>query len=363
MSKRVQDEGDFTNVEGGGRGVPTRDESESSRLAEGTGSVAGDHDGEVRDLAVRLKALETYIQTLQEAARDDIEHLREDNASLKVEIGLMKLAVASGRAVPSGPSAGFKVPEPKAFGGARNSKELENFLWDMEEYFRVAGVPDCEKVALTSMYLSGDAKLWWRSRVADDASAGREKIESWDRLKKELKGQFLPGNASWFARESLRRLTHSGTLRDYVKTFSSLMLDVQNMSEDDKLFNFMSGLQPWAQAELRRQAVRDLPTAMAVADGLADYHGPNAQGKNGGKTHGESGNGKSVSKDKYMPMETNAVAEVSESRASTQVVCWTCGGNHFKRNCPKKQKLNAVKEDEPKDDGSPIGYCGPLRMV
>ncbi|RVW81922.1 putative mitochondrial protein [Vitis vinifera] len=55
-------------------------------------------------------------------------------------------------------------------------------------------------------------------------------------------------------------------VREYVKEFSSLMLDIKNMSEEDKLFNFMSGLQGWAQKELWRQGVRDLPAAMVAAD-------------------------------------------------------------------------------------------------
>lgn len=78
--------------------------------------------------------------------------MREDNASLKVEIGLLKKAVANGHAVPSGPGVGFKVPEPKAFGVTQNTKELENFLWDREEYFRVTDVPGGEKVAMTSVW-------------------------------------------------------------------------------------------------------------------------------------------------------------------------------------------------------------------
>ena len=60
-------------------------------------------------------------------------------------------------------------------------------------------------------------------------------------------------------------------MREYVKTFSSLMLDIKNMSEEDKLFNFISGLQPWAQTELKRQAVHDLPTVMSAVDALVDY--------------------------------------------------------------------------------------------
>lgn len=58
------------------------------------------------------------------------------------------------------------VPDPKSFSGTRNAKDLENFLWDMEEYFKAARVPEGEKVRITSMYLTGDAnKLWWRRRM------------------------------------------------------------------------------------------------------------------------------------------------------------------------------------------------------
>ena len=73
------------------------------------------------------------------------------------------------------------------------------------------------------------------------------------------------------AREALKRLRHIGSVKDYVKEFSSLMLDIKNMSEEGKLFNFMSGLQGWAQTELRRQGVRDLPVAMATINCLVDY--------------------------------------------------------------------------------------------
>lgn len=53
-----------------------------------------------------------------------------------------------------------KVLERKPFEGARSSKELENFKWDMETYFRATRVPDEKKISITSMYLSSDAKLW-----------------------------------------------------------------------------------------------------------------------------------------------------------------------------------------------------------
>lgn len=50
-------------------------------------------------------------------------------------------------------------------------------------------------------------------------------------------------NDAWIARESLKTLKQVGLVRDYVKTFCSLMLDVSNMSKEDKLFNFLMNLQ------------------------------------------------------------------------------------------------------------------------
>ena len=73
------------------------------------------------------------------------------------ELVVLKQAVAtaSGGVGSSKP----KVPELKAFGDARSSKELENYLCDMEHYFSVAKVRLAEQVNITVMYLLSDAKL------------------------------------------------------------------------------------------------------------------------------------------------------------------------------------------------------------
>ena len=70
------------------------------------------------------------------------------------------------------PPAKVRMPAPKPFGGARNAKDLENFLWDMEQYFIAARIPFGEQVTITTTYLSGDGKLWWRTRSSDDATVG-----------------------------------------------------------------------------------------------------------------------------------------------------------------------------------------------
>ncbi|KAL0419179.1 UNVERIFIED_CONTAM: hypothetical protein Sradi_1331400 [Sesamum radiatum] len=121
---------------------------------------------------------------------------------VQAEVNLLKRVV--GRDKDCAPMSKVKVHDPKPFGSAHSAKELENFLWDIETYFQAARIPEAEKVSITSMYLTSDAKLWWRTRLSDDASANWDKIEMWDVLKKELKDQFLPYITSWLARESLR---------------------------------------------------------------------------------------------------------------------------------------------------------------
>ncbi|KAL4597902.1 hypothetical protein ACB092_11G021700 [Castanea dentata] len=103
--------------------------------------------------------------------------IRETTSQLETEIALLKRAV-SGLPREGEVVTKVKVPEPKPFNGAKSAKGLENFLWDMEQYFKAARVLDQEKVIITSMYLSRDANLWWRTCVEDDADASRGKIDS-----------------------------------------------------------------------------------------------------------------------------------------------------------------------------------------
>ena len=277
-------------------------------------------------------------------------------SAIENDIALLKAtAVGAGSSVRGGEGSKLKVPEPKQFGGSRNAKELENFLWDMEQYFRAARVAERDQVTITSMYLEGDAKLWWRTRLDDDASAGRPRIETWETLKKELRDQFLPLNAAWVAREALKKLKHTGTVRDYVKEFSSLMLDVKNMSEDDKLFNFFSGLQPWAQAELRRQNVKELPTAIAVADSLVDYKIEPSSSKGDKKKEGDGKQGRK----KNGESSKQRGSDVPQGRGNSNSGCFLCNGDHKIRNCPKRNRLTALVTEDVHSGSEDAGECTP----
>ena len=75
--------------------------------------------------------------------------------------------------------------------------------------------------------------------------ARKLQVVEWGTVKKELVDLYLLTNVVWLSRESLKRLKHTSSARDYVKEFSSLMLVIRNMFKEDKLFNFILGLHRW----------------------------------------------------------------------------------------------------------------------
>ena len=68
-------------------------------------------------------------------------------------------------------------------------------------------------------------------------------IEMWEDFKREIKRQFYPEDVAYLARKNMRRLKHTGSKHDYVKEFSSLMLEIPNITEEELLFNFRDSLQ------------------------------------------------------------------------------------------------------------------------
>ena len=171
-----------------------------------------------------------------------------------------------------GGSGGMKIkpPKPRTFDGNRDAKEVDNFIFDMEQYFRICQVEDAFKVDTATMYLVDDAKLWWRAKYAD-IQAKIVTLDSWEDLKKEIKTQFYPENTEFVARTKLATLQHKNSIREYVREYTACMLEINDMSEKDRLFNFVRGLKDWAQREIWRQKIDTLAGAIAAAERLMDY--------------------------------------------------------------------------------------------
>lgn len=103
-----------------------------------------------------------------------------------------------------------------------------------------------QKWPLANIHLIDNAKLWWKSKV-NDAHNGLGTINTWDNLKKELRAQLFLENVEYIPRRKLRELRHTGTIQDYMKQFSPVMLDICDMSDKYKVFIFVEGLKQSAR--------------------------------------------------------------------------------------------------------------------
>ena len=96
--------------------------------------------GSQRDLMeTRDKTFEEQMETLCDKLLTMTEEFHKRTRSLEGEFVLLTQAMVHGTPSASDPpSTKVRVPEPKPFGGGHNAKDLENFFWDMEQYFIVA---------------------------------------------------------------------------------------------------------------------------------------------------------------------------------------------------------------------------------
>ncbi|KAL0461177.1 UNVERIFIED_CONTAM: hypothetical protein Slati_0005300 [Sesamum latifolium] len=326
-------------------GQATIPEDETSRLAETVMNL----EEKISSLEVEITGLNSELedcrQMIQELASGfgggGIADMRRDMEQMSIQIGLLQRAVSNASVVAHDTGARLRIPEPKAYGGARDAKEVDNFLFAMEQYFLAANVEDeARKVSTVTMYLTGDAKLWWRTKYSD-IQENQVRLDTWAILREASRVQFFPENVENNARRALRKLEDTGSMQDYVKSFSALMLDIRDMSEKDKLFTFMKGLKPWARLELQRERNK---TGRAKS-----FRSNSNRGGGDRKPHAQTGPQGSSNRNK--PQENR------QGVPQRSTGCFLCDGPHRYRDCPNKQLLNALATFTNK--ASPAKLVGP----
>ncbi|XP_070013739.1 uncharacterized protein [Nicotiana sylvestris] len=203
------------------------------------------------------------------------------------------------------------------------------------------------------MYLQGDAKLWWRVKY-EAIKAGEDALKTWAELKATIHLQFFPENVKYNAMRKLRELRQTKSVRDYVREFSVLMVNIHDIGDKDKLFTFLEGLKPYARMELQRQRVDTLSRVIQAAECLGDYQVEarkdrpqppvragfkGVQPSNGASSR--SGGDPSATKSKAPSSGNNSATSNNNDRGRKPPSgCRHCGGPHWNNECPHAQ-MNA----------------------
>ena len=111
----------------------------------------------------KMKEAITSLKFRLMEALDVIESLKAEVEALKED-----REVGGSTSLDREREARVEFPRPPMFKGVRNTQEVENFRWDLENYFKCNRVrSDVNKINTAVLYLSDMAMLWWRRKDSD----------------------------------------------------------------------------------------------------------------------------------------------------------------------------------------------------
>ncbi|KAL0457999.1 UNVERIFIED_CONTAM: hypothetical protein Slati_0427100 [Sesamum latifolium] len=150
---------------------------------------------EITVLSFELEDCRQVVQEMASAYRGGgIADMRRDMEQMSIQIGLLQRVVSNAHVVAHDAGVRLRIPKPKAYNGVRDAKEVENFLFDIEQYFLAVNVEDeARKESIAIMYLTGDAKLWWRTKYAE-IQANQVRLDTWALLREAIHEQFFLEN-------------------------------------------------------------------------------------------------------------------------------------------------------------------------
>ncbi|KAA0061261.1 senescence-specific cysteine protease sag39 [Cucumis melo var. makuwa] len=130
-------------------------------IQDSSGSVA--HIKEhVNELDNSQKIHLEMINDMLEDFRATLDIVRNEIEDVNTRLSLLMRGMANQAPVGGAiPVSGVNILKLKPFCKARDAKALENFIFDLEKYFKAINTVTKEvKVTLATMHLSEDAKLW-----------------------------------------------------------------------------------------------------------------------------------------------------------------------------------------------------------
>jgi hypothetical protein len=149
--------------------------------------------------------------------------------------------------------------KPSTYNGSIKAN-VELWVFEMEQYFKVTRMPATEQVDFAISFLRDVALIWAREWSSSEAHSS-----SWSEFKQQLFTRFRPVEATKTARAVLKTLKQRGSVSDYCSHFSRILQSVTNMSMEDRIDRFIDGLNANIADEVERMCPNSLEQAMSIA--------------------------------------------------------------------------------------------------
>ncbi|GJS52845.1 hypothetical protein Tco_0626207 [Tanacetum coccineum] len=142
-------------------------------------------------------------------------------------------------------------------------------------------------------------------------------------------------NVKHEAKSRLRKLKHFGTIREYVKEFTTLILKILDLFYQEYLFYFLEGLQGCARTELERRGVQDLATAITHEKALIDL----SEWRSSKPTNEDSGDEQGGGEKQVTDRDDGARRLPQKEKTSYKSIIFSCAMDHTKREIVLKNEF------------------------
>ncbi|XP_057522136.1 probable receptor-like protein kinase At5g39020 isoform X2 [Amaranthus tricolor] len=264
----------------------------------------------------------------------------------------------------------LKVDIPE-FEGRLDGDEFLEWVRTVERVFDYKNTDEEKKVKIVALKLRKYASTWWANKCAKREREGKDKIRSWEKMKKQMKEKFLP---SYYMQENFTKLQHlqqdGRSVEEYGREFETMIMRC-DLKEDDHqtLVRFLNGLdskirnivelQPYACLDdlinLAHKVDKQQRTKMKETSRFTSARTTNFNSYQENTPHSYS---KAHSQDSTALQNNNSKQPLSmpntpkpNTNSFTPRRCFKCQGlGHISSECPNRKMVNLVEFDDHQEE-------------
>ena len=225
----------------------------------------------------------------------------------------------------------------------------------VEHVFEYYDSPEREKVKLVATKMCKNASIWWKNMKRQRERVGKKKIQTWGKMKKELKRKYLPFNYCQDIYLKFQNFKQRDlSVEEHWAKFVNLIIkgDLQEAEEICIAHHYIPGLRSSIARAIFLQPYNSFQDVM----NLALKVGTN-------KKYGNSTTTKSVANEGFVEGSnslnpsgtkttlTQVKSEAQQELASKSKTCFRCQGfGHTDSECPNQKAFALIEEDEAKEE-------------
>uniref|UniRef100_A0A0D3BMK7 CCHC-type domain-containing protein n=1 Tax=Brassica oleracea var. oleracea TaxID=109376 RepID=A0A0D3BMK7_BRAOL len=254
---------------------------------------------------------------------------------------------------------GIKLDIPEYHGGSQPEDLLDWFV-TADEFLEFKEVPANKQVSYVTTRFRSHAASWWNQVKLTRTRRRKEKIHSWDKLKKHMRKTFIPYNFERLLFQKFHNIRQgSRSVEDYANEFYQMLTRVDiHDSEDQLVARFIAGLlsqlpnmlqqfDPSSVAEARQRALLvEQQTRLGANQWPGNNRSRNTATADDSKSTTATTNSTGQNQTTHPTNTITAAAEARPSRPNA-LRCFTCGERgHIQTACPNKSRRGLIATNQ-----------------